>query len=843
MFRNRLVSVLAPALALCLCPTIAGSEELGKAGGAAAGKPAVESSWSRLPLRFEANQGQFEDHVLFVSRGPGFNLSLTREGASLLFAPPRSGGPGAAAAPRSLAVDLRLAGGSSAAPVTGESPVAAQAHYLTGRDQSRWRPNVPMYQSVRYDAVYPGIDLVFHGRNGRLEYDFIVAPGADPGQIGLDVRGADRLSVDAEGALVMSAGGLSLVQPRPVIYQEGPLGRTEVAGGYTIRENRVAFTLAAYDRSRPLVIDPVFTFASYLGGTDVEEVLGVARDAAGNVWFAGVTASPNIPVASALDGTYGGAGDSFVGKFDKQGDLLSLTYLGGSAFEQAWGLTLDRAGNVYVVGDTKSPDFPIVGGVQAQLSGDRDAYLVKLDPTGTRILYSTYLGGNQTDFGYAVDVDARGAIYLAGETESANFPIKNGAQPTYKGGVDGFVTKLAANGSAILYSTFIGGANLDRVWGIRVDAKNRAYLSGQTASPNFPRVKAFQNTYGGGRSDAFMAALSATGRGFLYSTFIGGAATDQGFGVAVDAAGNARSTGSAGNATFPIRRALQPTFGGGSSDAFIVGLSTNGSLQYSTFIGGGLADAAYAIDMDGRLDVYITGQTQSSNFPVRNALQGTAGGLRDGFLTKVRADGSAYVYSTYFGGANVDEGAGIDVDTNGVVYLAGWSDGGFPLVQPAQGNYAGGRDGLIASMGDTAAISLSCAAAARQLPPGNGGLIDIGLTARVENGGGPIDLQVFGDDGATWRDVESPETGRFLLRAESSSAGRDRVYLIVASAADKAGNRGAATCSVVVPRSESAEDVASAFARAAAVENHFERQRALPAGFSRLDRTGTEGSH
>ncbi len=842
MLRKRLGFVLVSVIALSLGSAAAVCEALDQTGGTA-GSSALEASWGRLPLRFEANEGQLDSRVLFVSRGSGFNLSLTREGASLLFVEPaRRGMAEAAVPPRSLAVDLRLVGGNAAPQVAGESP-AAPANYFVGRDPSRWRRGVQAYESVRYDAVYPGVDLVFHGRQGRLEYDFVVAPGADPGQIELDISGADGLTVDTQGSLVISAGDRSLIQPRPVLYQEGPRGRQEVAGGYVLHEDRVKFTVAAYDRSLPLVIDPVFTYASYYGGGGIEELFGIAHDAQGNVWATGLTSSANLPVsAGALDGAYGGAGDVFVTKFDKNWNTLFSSYIGGTGFEQSWAMALDKAGNAYLVGNTRSTDFPVVGGIQTSLSGDRDAFLVKLNPTGTQILYSTYLGGRETDWGYFIELDSKGAIYIAGETESPDFPVRSAAQSAYHGGEDAFVTKLTPDG-AIVYSTFIGGGNTERAWGVRVDGKGIAYVAGQTGSPNFPTANAFQRRFGGGRLDAFMTAIAEDGKSFVYSTFAGGTSTDQGFAVAVDAKGNARYTGGAGNKTFPLRQAIQPTYGGGPSDVFVLGLSKNGALQFSTFIGGSLGDAAFAMGLDAQSNIYVTGQTESTNYPVRNALQTKLGGLRDGFLTKLRPDGKAYIYSTFFGGSTIDEGTAIDVASSGLLYIGGFSDGNFPLVSPEQGTYAGLRDGVITRMSDGAAqgLAVSCATAARRLPRANGGLIDVGLSAQVAGGDGAaqeLAVQVFGDDGATLDDMDSPEPGRLLLRAERSSAASDRVYLIVVSAKDGAGNRGSATCSVVVPRSQKPDDVESALARAAALENSFERQRVLPAGFSRLDGTG-----
>jgi hypothetical protein len=838
---KRLLCVLLSMAALLAAPVAAGCEDLVKAGGPAV-RNALAASWSQLPLRFETNEGQLDARVLFVSRGPGFNLALTREGASLRFVETDRRGAMAGES-GALALDLRLVGGNATPRVTGELPAAAPAHYFVGRDPSRWRRGVQTYQSVRYAAIYPGIDLVFHGRNGRLEYDFVVAPGANPGTIGLGIGGADTLAVDAAGNLVMSKGARSLVQPRPVIYQESPLGRSEVAGGYTVEAGRVGFTLAAYDRSRPLVIDPVFAFSTYFGGSALEELFGIAHDAQGNIWTTGLTGSADLAPAHSLDSTYGGAGDTFVAKFDRNGSLLFSTYIGGSDFEQSWGMALDKAGNAYVVGNTKSPDFPVVGGVQGSLSGPRDAFVVKLDSTGSRILYSTYLGGKGIDWGYNIDVDSTGAAYVAGETASADFPTRSAAQATYHGGEDAFVTKLSPDGGSIVYSTFIGGGNHERAWGIKVDAKGQAYVAGTTASPNFPTVNAFQHRYGGGMSDGFMTSISPDGKKFLYSTFAGGTSTDQTYAVAVDSKGNARYVGVAGNKTFPVRQALQSFYGGGTGDAFVIGLSKAGGLQFSTLLGGSLDDSAFSVAVDAKANVYVTGQTESPDFPVRSAFQTALGGLRDGFLAKLQPDGKALFFSTFFGGATIDEGTVIDVDANGVIYLGGFSDGGLPLTHAKQPVFAGKRDAFVARLENSSAqaLALSCTAAAKMLPS-SGGLVDVGLTVQREDGGPvPIfDLQVFGDDGGSVYDVDDVQAGRVRLRAERSSPDGDRVYLILVTARDEAGHRGTATCSVAVPRTPESGDVERAAMRAAAVENFFAQHQAPPPGFARLDRPRVE---
>lgn len=819
-------------------------------GASEAGLPKV--SITRQALRFEANQGQLDGETRFVSRGPGFSLSLQPSGASLLVQEleARQRSPSAPLAePRPASrLFLGLVDANPSPRITGEGELPGRANYLIGQDASRWRSGVPTFDSVRYDQVYPGIALLFHGRRGSLEYDFEVAPFADPSVIGLRFDGADRVAVEEDGSLLVEVANQSFHQPKPTVYQETEQGRFEVVGSYKILDDRVRFEVASYDRSRPLVIDPVLAFSLYTGGNEFDELLGSAHDGVGNMYISGVTASADLPLVSPLDGSYGGAGDAYVAKYARDGSLIYCTYLGGKGFEQSWGLLVDDAGFAYVIGDTKSPDFPVLGAVQSKFGGIRDAFVTKLDPSGSRMIFSTYLGGRATDFGYSVHLDRHGDLLVSGTTDSADFPTRFPVQREYGGGGDGFVARLTKDGSALTFSTFLGGSKFDRAWGVESDKEGRIFISGLAQSPDFPTTaNAFQRRYGGGLGDGFVTGLTPDGRSFLFSTFIGGTGPDNSTAISVDRVGNIFITGLAGNSSFPTRRALQPIFGGGDSDAYVAGFSPTGVLRFSTYFGGSGMDGGFALDHDDQGSLYVTGITGSSNFPVRSAVQTTYAGGNDGFLAKFSRDARKLVYATYFGGKALDTGAGISVDSRGSVYVVGFTEGtDFPALGPGQKTYGGLRDGVVLRFGDNAAPATSCSTAVRQLRHPDGGMIDVGLTTLVEDDSDPeplVEVQVFGDRGSATEHARLDASGTLSLRAERGVSGEARVYLVAITATDAAGNKGVGTCSVVVPGNNGTENPERAQERAAAAEASYRQRTAPPAGFSQLDATTLPPAH
>jgi len=692
----------------------------------------VVQSYAKLPLSFEANRGQTDAQAKFISRGNGYTLFLTGNEAVLaLRKPSRKSSsdpsqpkdarlpfrPGAVPeAQASGVMRMKLVGANLGAKVTGTDELPGKSNYFIGNDPTKWRTNVPSYAKVKYEGVYPGVDLVYYGNQRQLEYDFVVAPGADPKAIELAVSGSPDgesaaripLRIDAQGDLVVRSDDGEVRFHKPVVYQPGAAGkRVAVQGQYALsRKGGVSFEVARYDRSKPLVIDPVLAYSTYLGGsgsnTGLGDVgLGIAVDGSGNIYVAGYTGSTDFPTANALQSAPGGPPganyDAFVAKLKADGSALAYsTYLGGSDIDQANGIGVDSAGNAYVAGYTASTNFPTIHALQTTSPGGGDAFVAKISADGSALLYSTYLGGGLLDWAWAIAVDSAGNAYVGGFTTSPNFPTTNNAfqsvhagvvcsadnciePPSYIANYDVFVAKIAPDGS-FLYSTFLGGLGDDEARSIAIDSAGNAYVTGDTTSANFPTKNAAQSTPHGG----FVAKISPDGSALLYSTYLGGSGSDAPGGIAADGAGNAYVTGYTTSTDFPTKNALQSAINPNDphkTDAFVAKIDTtqsgSASIVFSTYLGGSGTDIGSGITVDGAGNAYIAGQTTSVDFPTTaNALQPTLGGYDNAFVTELSADGSQLIYSSYLGGSGSDTASALAVSSGGfprgpVIYLTG----------------------------------------------------------------------------------------------------------------------------------------------------------------------------
>jgi hypothetical protein len=722
-----------------------------------------------LPLYFEANYGQADEQVKFVSRGRGYALSLTpSEVVMVLHNPPEKRPAMSRQAARVGNVDrndadlhargrqlqttvrMKLVGATAEPRIVGTDELPGKSNYFVGNDPKKWRKNIPHYAKVRYEKVYPGIDLVFYGNESQLEFDFIVAPGVNPDVIRIAFEGADKIDIDKEGNLTLQSSGGSVRVKKPFIYQELDGVRQEISGRYLLNtsgtENPssdvVAFELGSYDPTKLLVIDPGLEFSTFLGWSGLDDGDGIALDAAGNIYVVGST------------GFGYGVIDVFVAKFSGYDFTpLYVTFFGGStngkigvAGDWGRGIAVDAAGNAYVTGRIESSDFPTTDGTSP--NGYADAFVAKLSSDGSTLLYSTRLGGSGQSDAYAIALDPQGSAYVTGWTSSTDFPTTPGAfDTTHSGYTEAFMVKLSADGSQLLYSTFLGGTTVSDPGGTRglaiaVDTSGNAYVTGSTgwfSVPEFPATPgAFDTSWNGGQ-DAFVAKLSADGSQLLYATYIGGGAQDSGWGIALDATGNAYVTGWTESPNFPTTPgALERTHGVdvGSGDAFVVKLSTDGSrLLYSTFLGGSLGDAASGIAVDGAGNAYLIGSTCSHDFPT------TAGSFSgsqisrcgivdlepngDTFVAKLSADGSRLLYSTYLGGGAGDEGTGIAVDPMGNVYVTGRTNSlNFPTTPGAFEPGGGPWDAFVAKLSiiDT------------DINPGTLGFDAIGYSVREDDG-------------------------------------------------------------------------------------------------------------
>ena len=512
-----------------------------------------------------------------------------------------------------------------------------------------------------------------------------------------------------------------------MIYQEVAGVRREVLGRYLMRNARqVGFWIGAYDAALPLVIDPVLTYTSYLGGSGEDVGLAVAADPAGNAYVTGYTISTDFPTHNAIQPASGGGHDVFVAKLDSTGStFLYVTYLGGANTEHGQGIAVDATGNAYVTGYTESPNFPTANAFQAVMPGSRNAFVTKLNASGSALVYSTYLGGSHGDIGYDIAVNVAGHAFVIGSTISANFPTLNPIQAVPGGGncatppstfpcEDAFVSQLNASGSALIYSTYLGGIGGDIGQGLALDSSGAAYLIGITSAPNFPVVAAFQPSFGGGQYDAFIAKLNPAGSALDYATYLGGSDDDYGNDIAVDGFGAAHLTGNTRSLNFPIANALQPTIGATNGfDAFVTKFDPTGAaLVYSTYLGAQGDDLAYGIGLDAANNTYVTGLTRSPNFPTVNAFQPSYGGSGtysgDAFISKLNAAGSGLAYSSFLGG-NGDEnvyGGGfcgdIAIDASGAAYVSGCtSSTNLATAGTAQSTLGGFYDAFLAKISDT----------------------------------------------------------------------------------------------------------------------------------------------
>ncbi|MBV9864673.1 MAG: SBBP repeat-containing protein [Abitibacteriaceae bacterium] len=663
----------------------------------------IQHSYGQLPLSFEANAGQTASPVKFLSRGRGYNLFLTPTEAVLALQKlagthgSQQAGSARPKAATSAVLRMQLVGANRVPQISGAQELSSKSNYFIGRNPRQWHTNVAHYARVNYPQIYKGIDLVYYGNQQQLEYDFQVAPGANPNAIKLGFKGAKNIHVNKHGDLVLDTGNGQVIQHAPVVYQKIGGVKKAIDSRYELRGNReVGFHLAAYDPQHPVTIDPILYYATYIGGAANDFANAIAVDASGNAYITGGTTGAGYPVKDfsvtrpAFQNASGGGRDVFVTKLNATGTaLIYSTYLGGSADENGNGIAVDGSGNAYITGYTLSPNFPTRFPYQATGTANvSEAFVTELNATGSALVFSTYLGGNAGPtgttgigtIGNAIALDSSNNVYVAGATSATNFPTVSGYQSAPVGGAsDGFVAKL--NFGFPIYSTYLGGTGDDRITGIAVDSANRAVVCGSTTSTNFPVKLAYQSSlnlgFGTTSTDAFVTKLSSSGQGLFFSTYLGGSGADAAAGVAVDNADDVYVTGSTASAfDFPVTAGVVQTFSSGGTDAFVTKIpGTGGTATYSTYLGGSGNDVGVGIQVDSLGRAYVAGNTVSNDFPTRGAIQAARSGptstFRDAFLTVLNPTASAYMYSTYYGGTNEEIVGGLALDSAGNAYIAG----------------------------------------------------------------------------------------------------------------------------------------------------------------------------
>jgi CRISPR/Cas system CMR-associated protein Cmr3 (group 5 of RAMP superfamily) len=793
----------------------AGTGKLATASVPASGarKPQIEERYGKLPLNFEENRGQTDASVKFLSRGNGYGLFFTANEAVLaLRAPspcaryqalpdtPHRDRPSAiktAGAVKDSAaaacsgkpasedvIRMRLQGARGDANPIGVERRQQTANYFIGSDPAKWRTQVATYGKIQYAAVYPGVDLVYYGRQRQLEYDFVVAPGADPQPIRLRFAGANKVAITRDGNLAISASQGTISFEKPVVYQETAGGRRMVDGAFALMaDGSVGFSLGRYDRTKPLVIDPTLTYSTYLGGTEYDSIVAIAADAAGNTYVTGLTTSEDFPLTpgaydSVNQATLNtGQTTAFISKMNPSGTaLLYSTYLGGASFSGTYmnqgdyghRIAVDAAGNAYITGWTFSTDFPVTAGAfqrtnTASINQEACGFVSKLNPAGVGLVYSTYLCGSQITEPLAVALDSSGDAYVSGIAYSSDFPTTSGAYQTVdnagSGNPNQFVTKVNPTGTSLVYSTFLGGSADDgyfdgdhyTLFGVAVDSSGDAYVAGYTSSTDFPVTKgAYQTTnnasanYG---TNLTLAKLNPAGSALIYSTYIGGTAYlgDYLEGLVVDSSGSAYLTGYTFSTDFPVTKgAFQTTdqAESGHSTGFALKMNAAGSaLDYSTFVGGSVGDSAIEAAVDASGDLYLTGLTQSANFPVTsNAFQSNLAGSENAILAELNPTGTALLYATYLGGNGSDQGFQVALGGNGGVYVGGQtSSSTFPVSKGAfETTYASEQStGFIAGFDFGAAATTTgttTAVAASENPQAAGSNVTFTATVTADSG-------------------------------------------------------------------------------------------------------------
>ena len=618
---------------------------------------------------------------------------------------------------------LRFLDASPNAQPQAAGPLAGLANYLVGSDRGQWRTGVPLYQRILYRNLYPGIDLIFYGKQDRLEYEFVVAPPATWRSIRLDLPGAQHLEIDGEGNLKSQAASVWVTHAQLKIYQNVPGGRRDVFGRFVLKGgHEVGFDIGPYERGRPLIIDPTLAFASYLGGSGDDYAHAVAVDSSGCAYVVGETGSWNFPTQGPAQQSMAGDTDVFVTKWNAAGTgIVYATYIGGRGRDVATGVAVNAAGNAYVTGFTYSGDFPISGGaLRSGFAGASKAFAFKLNPSGNALVYATFLGGSGDDYAAGIAVDSSGEAHIAGYTASVDFPVTQGAfQPYYGGGYyDGFFAKLNAGGSALLYATYLGGMENDTAAGVALDPSGNIYVAGQTQSGNFPTLNPLQSI--ASENNAFVVKMNPSGQ-VLYSTYLGGTGLNYGTAIAADAAGNAYVTGFTDAPDFPGTASAYQPGNRGSYDAFVATLNSTGtSVVSATYLGGSGSDIAYGIALDGSGNVYIAGSTYSIDFPAAAAPQSKYGGSGDAFVAEFNHQLTSLAYASYFGGSGNDLAAGIAADSNGNAYITGWTGSGqssseIPISTGAfEPVGLGGIDAFLAKFAASGA-PISCASSAPQV--------------------------------------------------------------------------------------------------------------------------------
>lgn len=660
---------------------------------------------------FIENQGQWHSDILYLARMNGLDAWITKKGVNYTFYKLEE----VSTADNEKQIlphdkfdhkDYSIIGhrvlvnlqNNNLNPTSeGKQKQEGYYNYLIGNDRSKHASSVSLYNEVVVKNVYQGIDMRYYFDKGSLRYDYVVQPGADPSQIEFKLHGQYKTYLQENNLIFTTRFGEVLITELKTFQHTD---RKEISSHFVRTNNdNWSITVGNYDRSQPLIIDPLI-YSTFIGGSGNDFGIDIAIDSNRNAYITGYTYSTDYDTTTgAFQTTSGVDYDVFVTKLNTTGAaLIYSTYIGGNGADQGASIAIDGSGNTYITGRTNSTNYPVtIGAFQTTNTGSWDVFITKLNASGNNLMYSTYIGGNGNDMGTSIAIDTSGNAYITGEAYSTNFPVTTGAFQTIRGGwdSDNFVTKLNTSGTSLVYSTYIGGSKKDISNSIALDNNENVYITGYTYSTDYPVTSGSYQTFFGGGVDVFVTKLNTSGTALIYSTYIGGGSNNIAIDIAIDGSGNAYVSGETIN-PYPVTAgAYQTTYGGGG-DVFVTKLNPTGTtLVYSTFIGGSNLDQVHSIVLDNIGNAYITGQTESTNYPVTAGAYQTnhGGGFNAVFVTKLNAIGSNLTYSTYIGGINSDKGYGITIDGSNNAYVTGVGLATYPTTFGAyQTTHGGGYD-------------------------------------------------------------------------------------------------------------------------------------------------------
>jgi hypothetical protein len=764
----RFVQILLLTSSFCVAQTFLPAPTSAVSGG---GAHQTQTSYGQLPLDFEMNKGQTDGQVKFFARGPHYTVFLTsgqmvltlRHSETLpdtaalsdhsqsAIASVNSFVPGSGRASVSESIEMKLIGAASDPVIVGEEQQPGMANYFIGNDPNKWQTNVPIYKKVHYKNIYPGIDLAYYSSQLRIEHDYIVAAGSNPNQIQLKINGADEVNVDANGDLILKKHGDEIRLQAPVAYQESNGIRTGVEAKYSVQASgRVHFAIGKYDKTKSLVIDPVLVYGTYLGGSGFDQGTGIAVDNDGNSYIAGCTDSTDFPLASSNQ-TAPSSMNAFIAKVNSSGSaLVYADYIGGSSYDCASAMTLDGSDDAYLTGGTYSQDFPTVSPYQsANNSNASAAFVTEVSPDGSSLLYSTYLSGSAYTRASSLGLDSSGDIYVAGWTQSTDFPVANAYQsavsPNQGGnyGQYGFVTEFAAGGQSLVYSTYYAGSATaspgcqscwplpySNITGMTVAPSGNVYVTGDTNTDDFPVT---QNAYQTARETndnaavGFIGTFSSSG-GLTNSTYYGAQPTSSGFlglwpsAIAIDSNGSTYVVGTTYNGGNPIPVTTPNLCNPAQTQCsigFITKFDPTGlNVIYSTYLSPGIDVEPIAVTVDSNGDAYVYSQSSGGpSGPLTDPIETYSGG-EDVFIQEIDPTGGVQLFGSFVGGSSDDLPGGMAVDSAGNIYLTGFTDStDFPtLTGVLQATYDGNDDAFITKIGTESAPAPAIAPSSVDFP-------------------------------------------------------------------------------------------------------------------------------